>query len=64
MTPTTSIVVLDARTGTLKWWHQTAPEDWQDLDLVAPPVLYRDSKIRDVLGFKANQPWRRNVGQS
>lgn len=48
---TTSIVVLDARTGALKWWYQTAPEDWQDLDLVAPPVLYRDSRIRDIVAF-------------
>ena len=48
---TNSIVVLDARTGALKWWYQVAPADWQDLDLAAPPVLYRDSKIRDVLAF-------------
>jgi alcohol dehydrogenase (cytochrome c) len=48
---TNSIVVLDARTGALKWWHQTAPGDWQDLDLAAPPVLYRDSKIRDIVAF-------------
>ena len=48
---TDSIVVLDARTGALKWWHQVMPEDWQDLDLVAPPVLYRDSKIRDLVAF-------------
>ena len=48
---TTSVVVLDARTGALKWWYQTAPEDWQDLDLVAPPVLYRDGKIRDIVAF-------------
>lgn len=48
---TNSIVVLDARTGALKWWHQVAPADWQDLDLAAAPVLYRDSKIRDVLAF-------------
>ncbi len=48
---TTSVVVLDAHTGALKWWYQTAPEDWQDLDLVAPPVLYRDSKIRDIVAF-------------
>ena len=27
------------------------PEDWQDLDLVAPPVLYRDSKMRDIVAF-------------
>ena len=48
---TDSIVVLDARTGALKWWYQVTPEDWQDMDLVAPPVLYRDSKVRDVLAF-------------
>ena len=48
---TDSIVVLDARTGALKWWHQVAAEDWQDLDLVAAPVLYRDSKIRDIVAF-------------
>jgi alcohol dehydrogenase (cytochrome c) len=38
---TNSIVVLDARTGALKWWHQISPGDWMDLDLVAAPVLYR-----------------------
>ncbi|MEP7246778.1 MAG: PQQ-binding-like beta-propeller repeat protein [Gammaproteobacteria bacterium] len=48
---TDSIVVLDARSGALKWWHQVTPSDWQDLDLVAPPVLYRDRKIRDVVAF-------------
>ena len=48
---TDSIVVLDARTGTLKWWYQVTPEDWQDMDLVAAPVLYRDSHIRDILAF-------------
>jgi PQQ-dependent dehydrogenase (methanol/ethanol family) len=48
---TDSIVVLDARTGALKWWYQVTPADWQDLDLVAAPVLYRDSRVRDVLAF-------------
>ncbi|HYK26140.1 MAG TPA: PQQ-binding-like beta-propeller repeat protein [Steroidobacteraceae bacterium] len=48
---TDSIVVLDARTGALKWWYQTTPEDWQDQDLVAAPVLYRDSQVRDVVAF-------------
>ena len=48
---TDSIVVLDARTGALKWWHQTTPADWQDRDLVAAPVLYRDARVRDVLAF-------------
>jgi PQQ-dependent dehydrogenase (methanol/ethanol family) len=46
---TDSVVVLDARTGALKWWHQVAPADWQDLDLVAAPLLYRDSRIRDLV---------------
>ncbi len=46
---TDSVVVLDARTGALKWWHQVAPADWQDLDMVAAPVLYRDSRIRDLV---------------
>lgn len=45
---TNSVVVLDAMTGQLKWWHQVAPEDWMDLDMVAPPVVYRN-KGRDFL---------------
>ena len=48
---TDSIVVLDARTGALKWWYQVSPADWQDFDLVAPPVLYRADGARDVLAF-------------
>jgi alcohol dehydrogenase (cytochrome c) len=38
---TNSVLVLDARSGALKWWHQISPGDWMDLDLVAAPVLYR-----------------------
>lgn len=41
---TNSIVVLDAKTGKLKWWYQLTPGDGRDLDLVAPPALYHDSK--------------------
>ncbi len=41
---TDSMVVLDARTGALKWWHQISPGDWMDLDLVAAPVLYREGR--------------------
>jgi alcohol dehydrogenase (cytochrome c) len=48
---TDSMVVLDARTGALKWWHQVSPADWQDMDLAAPPVLYRDAHVRDLLAF-------------
>lgn len=48
---TNSIVVLDARTGALKWWHQVAPEDWMDLDMAAPPVVYRARGARDIVAF-------------
>jgi alcohol dehydrogenase (cytochrome c) len=48
---TDSIVVLDARTGALKWWHQGTPEDWMDLDMVAPPVVYRIDGGRDYVAF-------------
>ncbi len=47
---TDSMVILDARTGALKWWYQVTANDWGDLDLVAAPVLYRDG-TRDVLAF-------------
>ncbi len=40
---TNSVVVLDARTGQLKWWYQLAPNDGFDHDLAAAPVLYRNS---------------------
>jgi alcohol dehydrogenase (cytochrome c) len=48
---TDSVVVLDARTGALKWWHQVAPGDWMDLDLVAAPVLYRANGARDYMAI-------------
>ncbi|MGE0681655.1 MAG: PQQ-binding-like beta-propeller repeat protein [Candidatus Binatia bacterium] len=40
---TNSMVVLDARTGELKWWHQMTPNDGLDLDLGAAPMLYWNS---------------------
>lgn len=48
---TNSIVVLDAFTGKLKWWHQVSPADWKDLDLVAAPVLYRADGARDFMAI-------------
>lgn len=41
---TNSVVVLDARTGKLKWWYQLTPSDGHDLDLGAPPMLYHDTQ--------------------
>jgi alcohol dehydrogenase (cytochrome c) len=41
---TDSLVVLDARTGALKWWYQLKTDDGADHDLAAAPLLYRNSK--------------------
>ena len=41
---TNSLVVLDARTSALKWWHQMAPNDELDLDIGASPMLYWNTK--------------------
>jgi alcohol dehydrogenase (cytochrome c) len=46
---TNSFVVLDARTGALKWWYQLAPNDGHDLDLSAAPMLYMNTEGRDVV---------------
>jgi alcohol dehydrogenase (cytochrome c) len=37
---TNSVVVLDAATGALKWWFQSAPNDGFDYDMSAAPLLY------------------------
>jgi len=51
---TNSIVVLDAKTGKLKWWYQATPHDGFDWDLGAPPVLYttRDGEPRVAIASK------------
>lgn len=51
---TNSIVVLDAKTGTLKWWYQATPRDGFDYDLGAAPVLYTtpDGESRVAAGSK------------
>jgi alcohol dehydrogenase (cytochrome c) len=46
---TDSVVVLDARSGALKWWYQLAPHDGRDRDLAAAPMLYRNGRQRDVV---------------
>jgi PQQ-dependent dehydrogenase (methanol/ethanol family) len=58
---TDSIVALDARTGALRWWHQVTPEDWEDKDLVAAPVLYRGSGARDILAFAGKDGYVRGI---
>lgn len=41
---TDSAVVLDARTGALRWWYQLQAADDHDHDLAAAPMLYRNSR--------------------
>src|SRR5258705_7503557 len=51
---TDSFVVLDARTGKLKWWYQATPRDGYDYDLGAAPLLYTtaDGESRVAIGSK------------
>jgi alcohol dehydrogenase (cytochrome c) len=37
---TNSLVVLDAKTGTLRWWYQINSHDDKDLDVSAAPMLF------------------------
>jgi alcohol dehydrogenase (cytochrome c) len=51
---TDSLVVLDAKSGKLKWYHQFESNDGLDYDLGAAPALYRsgDGAERLVVGDK------------
>jgi alcohol dehydrogenase (cytochrome c) len=51
---TNSIVVLDAKTGGLKWWYQATAADGFDYDVGAPPMLYttRGGEPRVAIGSK------------
>lgn len=46
---TNSVVVLDARTGKLKWWYQIAPNDGHDYGVGAAPMLYRQTNGRQAV---------------
>ena len=48
---TNSLVVLDAATGKLKWYHQLLSNDGQDLDLGAAPMLYHNSEGERMVAF-------------
>lgn len=48
---TDSMVVLDARTGSLLWFFQLDAHDSHDLDLAAAPMLYYDSKERPMVAL-------------
>lgn len=48
---TDSVVVLDARTGALKWYHQIKAHDGVDHDIGAAPTLYRSPELRDIVAI-------------
>ncbi len=48
---TNSMVVLDAGTGKLKWYHQLLSNDGKDLDLGAAPMLYFNRKGERMVAF-------------
>jgi alcohol dehydrogenase (cytochrome c) len=58
---TDSVVVLDARTGGLKWWYQLSPHDGRDLDLGAAPVLFRNRKGHRFVGFAGKDGYAQAV---
>jgi alcohol dehydrogenase (cytochrome c) len=41
---TDSAVVLDAKSGKLRWWYQLVPRDSHDYDLGAAPALYTNAR--------------------
>ncbi len=48
---TNSVVVLDVKTGKLKWWYQLAPNDGHDYGLGAAPMLYQQSNRNNVVAL-------------
>ena len=46
---TDSALVLDARTGALRWWYQLQANDDHDHDLAAAPLLFRNRQHQDMM---------------
>jgi len=46
---TNSALVLDARTGELRWWYQLQAADDHDHDLAAAPMLFRNSRHENMM---------------
>jgi alcohol dehydrogenase (cytochrome c) len=46
---TDSALVLDARTGKLRWWYQLQANDDHDHDLAAAPLLFRNSRHESMM---------------
>jgi alcohol dehydrogenase (cytochrome c) len=46
---TDSALVLDARTGALRWWYQLQANDDHDHDLAAAPLLFRNGRHEEMM---------------
>lgn len=46
---TNSALVLDARTGELRWWYQLQANDDHDHDLAAAPLLFRNAQHENMM---------------
>jgi alcohol dehydrogenase (cytochrome c) len=56
-----SVVVLDSRTGKLKWWYQLTQNDGHDLDLAAAPLLYATSTGKQVVAVAGKDGYVRVI---
>jgi alcohol dehydrogenase (cytochrome c) len=61
---TDSLVVLDAQTGALKWYYQLKSPDSVDHDLGAAPVLYKDSKGRQIVAMAGKDGYAYGVDRA
>jgi alcohol dehydrogenase (cytochrome c) len=61
---TDSLVVLDARTGQLKWFYQLNANDGFDYDMSAPPVLYTDSLGHKRVGFAGKNGYAYSIDRA
>jgi len=58
---TESLLVLDARTGALKWWYQLDPHDDKDYDFVAAPTLYPSVKSQSYVATASKDGYLRVI---
>lgn len=57
---TVSLVALEAKTGTMKWYYQQVPHDRWGYDVASPPILFdftRDGTIIPAVGQASKTGW-------
>jgi alcohol dehydrogenase (cytochrome c) len=61
---TDSALVLDARTGALRWWYQLEANDDHDHDLAAAPLLFRNSRHENMMAAAGKDGLLHIVGRA